>query len=113
MDTGCEVHVIGLEFSAAFDFISHEVLIFKLRLMGISGTLLNIIIEFLARRIQRVVVDGQCSDYRNVTSGVPQSSVFSSLQFILYTCDMCLVWKTGLLHIQTMLLLLHRSPVHL
>ena len=82
MDTGHEVCMIGLDFSTAFDHVNHEALIFKLRRMGIGGTFLNILVEFLTGRKLRVAVDG------NVISGVPQGSVLGLLLFILYTSDM-------------------------
>ena len=87
LDTGCEVHMIELDFGASFDHVNHEALIFKLRQMGIGGTFF-IIIEFLMGRKQRVVVVVQCSDYRNVISGVPEGTVLGPLLFILYTSDM-------------------------
>ena len=88
LDAGSEVRLIGLDFSAAFDRVNHEALIFKLKQLGIGGAFLNIIIEFLTDRKQRVVVDGQCSEYRNAMSGVPQGSILGPLLFILYTSDM-------------------------
>ena len=35
-----------------------------------------------------MAVDGQCSDYNYVTSGVLHGSVLGPLLFILYTSDM-------------------------
>ena len=82
--------MIELDFSAAIVHVSHEALIFKFRLMGIGGTFLSIIIEFLTGRIRRVADDGQCSDYRNVISGVPQGSILilCYLSCILVTCGL-------------------------
>ena len=63
--------MIGLDFSAAFDHVNHEAFIFKLRQLCLGGAFSSISIEFLTDRVQRVVVDGHYSAWRNAISGVP------------------------------------------
>ena len=56
--------------------------------MGIDGTFLNVITEFMTGRKERVIVGGQCHDCRNIISGISQGSVLDPLLFILYTSVM-------------------------
>ena len=59
----------------------------KLDCMGVRGNLLRWIDAFLRDREQRVVVEGQSSDWRKVTSGVPQGSILCSLLLLIYVND--------------------------
>ena len=62
LDEGLEVRGVSLGISKAFDKVWHEGLIYKLQQNGISGELLNILIDFLNNRKQRVILNGQSSN---------------------------------------------------
>ena len=52
-DDGLEVRSVFLDISKAFDKVWHEGVIFKLKQNGISGDLLNILVDFLSNRKQK------------------------------------------------------------
>ena len=49
--------------------------------MGISNVLLDLIESFLENRFQKVVLNGQASEWLPVTVGVPQGSILQTLFF--------------------------------
>ena len=68
--------------------MSHSGLLFKLKSIGVGGSVLSICREFLFNRRQRVVVDGATIEWILIASGVSQGSVLGPLLFILYTSEM-------------------------
>ncbi|MEM8780580.1 MAG: reverse transcriptase family protein, partial [Cyanobacteria bacterium P01_G01_bin.49] len=88
LDSRSEARVLSLDFSSAFDLVSHRALLYKIESIGVGGKVLDVLSEFLADRRQCVSVDGQLSESVPVVSGVPQGSVLGPLLFILYTADM-------------------------
>ena len=81
-----QADVLVLDFSKAFDKVSHTKLTQKLNFYCICGQT-NGWIGFLRNRSQAVVVEGEKSDYVSVISGVPQGSVLGPSLFLSYIND--------------------------
>ena len=74
--------------SAAFDRVNHLGILYKLCFVGIVGSVLFILTQFLSNRSHHVMVDGCRSKLVNVVSGVPQGSVLGPLLFLRYTSEL-------------------------
>ena len=66
----------------------HDSIIYKLTQNGISANLLNLLDDFLKKRKQRVVLNGQVSTYKNIIAGVPQGYILGPLLFLIYITDL-------------------------
>ena len=70
LDQGNDVQMVFFDISKAFDRVWHKGLIYKLRTIGIQGTLLKWFTSYLTNRQQRVVINGKSSSFSLLKSGV-------------------------------------------
>ena len=78
------VILVLLDLSSAFDTIDHDIMISRLRSLGIKGQALQWITSYLQFRTQSVSINGQSSDLTPLRFGVPQGSVLGPQFFTIY-----------------------------
>lgn len=79
---------IYLDLSKAFDTLDHTILTHKLKHYGLIGKSLSLLEDYLSNRKQYVEYKNTNSDYKLISTGVPQGSILGPLLFIIYLNDL-------------------------
>lgn len=91
LESGKEVDVVATDFSKAFDMISHQTILFKLKALGFAPLFIRWLESYLKSRQYSVIFRSCISNPIKSTSGVPQGSHLGPLIYVLTINDVELV----------------------
>ena len=79
---------VYIDFSKAFDTVSHNILMSKFLHNGVRGVMQHWFESYLSNRKQYISIKNCSCSMSNITLGVPQGSVLGQVLFLLYINDM-------------------------
>ena len=87
LETNNSVLAVYMDFSKAFDCLNHDILKTKLENIGVRGSALALLSDYLDGRSQIVYYDNKQSAPRTISFGCVQGSQVGPLLFSIYVND--------------------------
>ena len=82
-EQGNATTAVTIDYSKAFDYIDHTILIKKLIKLGVSAKIVNLSISFLTNRSHCTKIGDETSSYKSLSCGVPQCTINGPKLFVI------------------------------